>query len=342
MEGHLVGSLKLVVGKNRDEEDAIDLQALGQTVLRLGADDRSLPDRGRVVHTQSRAQGDASTPRSLQYWTSPKLKAATGSDSYTLDAGSKTVGEGISLRLATDGALVGRLGARDPLVKRRHLMNGYSDGQGTQKVDVNSTTRQDSHSPGRPAYPAGDTNYVFNKRDFTQVGSPQIKPNPMIPYQQWMGDPLAGKGMDAHGLSLDLHLVSDALLRIGQNPASGQSLILDLAGGVVLAAGVDKQGRSLTAQLDGGVEMTIGSNKSSRGLRIEVNGDVDFMVKGNRHDHVTGVYTLECSDFRQISKVNHIVTAQNVRTMALGSIYNESPDNSSHSGGYGNGGGSVL
>src|SRR5208283_824887 len=66
VEGHLVGSLKLVIGKNRDEEDAIDLQALGQTVLRLGADDSSLPDAGRTVLTQARGQSDTSQARQLQ------------------------------------------------------------------------------------------------------------------------------------------------------------------------------------------------------------------------------------------------------------------------------------
>ena len=46
LELHAVGSIKAVIGKNRDEEEAIDLQALGQVVMRLGADDTSLPTRG--------------------------------------------------------------------------------------------------------------------------------------------------------------------------------------------------------------------------------------------------------------------------------------------------------
>jgi len=36
LEAHLVGSAKIVIGKNRDEEDALDAQILGQSVIRLG------------------------------------------------------------------------------------------------------------------------------------------------------------------------------------------------------------------------------------------------------------------------------------------------------------------
>lgn len=313
LEGHLVGSLKLVVGKNRDEEDAIDLQALGQSVVRLGADDTSLPDRGRSVLTQTRSKGDAVQKRALNYWTAPKLAPGDAGD-LTNKAGA----ENVSLRLAADGAIIARIGARDPASKRRHLVNGYQDGQGETPYSVGSSGRIDSHSPGRPTYGAGDSNYRFH--DLTQTGSPQLN---MVPYN-WSGQPLTNA--DAHGLSVDLHAVRDILLRIGANPASGQSLLFDLAGGIVLAAGVDQQGRSLTAALDGGVEMTIGQNKQKKGLRLEINGDVDMLVKGNMHQHVTGDYVLECSAFRQITKTDHIVTAQKIINAAMARITNEAPD----------------
>jgi hypothetical protein len=74
LEGHLTGSLKLVVGKNRDEEDSIDLQALGQIVLRVGADDSSLPDYRRNILTQERSKNDTLQKRTLNYWKSSRLK----------------------------------------------------------------------------------------------------------------------------------------------------------------------------------------------------------------------------------------------------------------------------
>ena len=40
----------------------------------------------------------------------------------------KTGAENISLRAATDGGAVLRLGAKNPASLRRHLINGYSDG----------------------------------------------------------------------------------------------------------------------------------------------------------------------------------------------------------------------
>jgi len=305
IEGHLTGSLKLVVGKNRDEEDAIDLQAMGQTVLRLGCDDGSLPDAKRSVKTQIRGSNDLVQPRALQYWTAANRKLKSAGDPGDLE--NKTAAESVSIRMALDGALVARLGARTPQAMRRHFKNGYSDAPGKQF----DATSPNSHSPGRPTYGAGDNAYQFH--DLTQAGSPRIG---MPPYNSWLGNPVPG-GMDAHGLSLDLHAVRDALVRIGKNPASGQSLLLDLDGGVVVAAGKDNQGRSLTGALDGGVELTIGQSAAKKGLRLEINGDVDLLVKGNMHQHVTGDYILECANFRQITKMDHVVTAQQMNHTAL-------------------------
>jgi hypothetical protein len=313
LEGHLVGSLKLVVGKNRDEEDAIDLQALGQSVIRLGADDTSLPDRGRSILTQTRGKGDTVQKRTLNYWTSPKLSPGDAGDLT-----NKTGAENVSLRLAADGAIIARIGARDPNAKRRHLVNGYQDGPGKTPYPVTSASRVDSHSPGRPTYGAGDNIYAFH--DLTKVGSPKVQ---MLPYNT-SGSPL--NNADAHGLSVDLHTVRDVLLRIGSNPASGQSLLLDLAGGIVLAGGADQLGNSLTGQLDGGIEITVGQNKQKKALRLEINGDVDMTIKGNKHEHITGSYILECTDFRMITKTDHIETAQKFVRVAMARITDEAPD----------------
>ncbi len=312
VEAHTVGSVKLVVGKNRDEEESFDMQSLGQTVLRLGADDASLPNQRRSVMTQTRGQGDAVLNRTAQYWTSPKL--APG------DAGSlttKTGAENISLRGAFDGGTVLRMGARNPNSLRRHLKNGYVDGPGVQNWSVTDSNRQDSKTSGRPTYGAGDATYRFH--DVTTAGKPQLS---LLPYA-WSGAPVAN--MDEHGLSLDLHLVRDALVRVGKNEASGQSLLLDLAGGIAACLGADNQGRSITASLDGGVELTIGPSQQGKALRIEFRGDVDWTVMGNMHLNVTGDYILEAANIQTVAKTDHISKAQNQYQMALVQHVSEAP-----------------
>ena len=334
VEGHLVGSLKLVVGKNRDEEDSIDLQAIGQTVLRLGCDDATLPDSGRKVETQIRGSADAVQQRTLQYWAQPKYGAG---DAVTLE--NKKGMESVSLRMATDGAIVARVGARKDKVPvlRKHIINGYSDGPGRQQ----DPSAKNSHSPGRPIYGAGDSVYAFTHgtgstqyTGLSQAGSPQgLRGQTMVPYNDWLKTPVPG-GMDACGQSVDFHAVRDVLLRIGRNPSSGQSLLLDLDGGIVVAAGKDLQGRSLTGALDGGVELTIGQSSAKKGLRLEINGDVDMMVYGNMHQHVTGTYILECAAFRQITKTDHVVTAQRIVESALSRHTTEAVDIVHNEGSY--------
>ncbi len=313
IEGHLVGSLKLVVGKNRDEEDAIDLQALGQSVIRLGADDASVPNAGRSVMTQVRGSSDAVQNRALQYWAAAKLVPG--------DAGSltsKTGAENISLRGAFDGGTVLRFGAKNPASLRRHLMNGYSDGPGVQPVAPGDPNRKDSRSAGRPTYGAGDSIYAFH--DLTQTGKAQVG---QLPYA-WSGAPLTNA--DAHGLSLDAHFVRDVLLRIGKNEASGQSLLMDLAGGLVAAFGKDNQGRSITAALDGGAEITIGPSAQGKALRIEFRGDVDWTVKGNFHLNVTGDTVFESTMHTHIAKTDMITKAQTQVHTAMSRMIHESPD----------------
>jgi hypothetical protein len=312
LEGHLVGSLKLVVGKNRDEEDAIDLQALGQTVLRLGADDTSLPDAGRTVLTQIRSQGDKVQKRTLNYWTAPKCGIG--------DAGvltNKTGMENISLRMGLDGGLVARVGARDPSVLRKHLKNGYSDGPGKTAYSPNNPN---SHSPGRPIYtPSGDATYRFN--DLTQVGYPQL---PEIQgFYVWSGSPVSNA--DATGLSVDLHAVRDILLRVGANK-DGQSLLLDFLGGIVTALGMDTFGRSITAALAGGAEITIQPNKAGKALRLEINGDIDITHKGNLQYLCTGDWITEATAVRHITKTDHVISAQKIIEAALTRHTTEAPD----------------
>ena len=148
LELHTVGSVKTVIGKNRDEEESLDMVTIGQVVMRLGSDDAALPNADRNAQMQVRGNADAIEARKLQYWTSPKAKPGDAGDLE-----NKTGMESISLRAATDGGVVLRLGARNPASKRRHLKNGYADGQGKTPGGANSRTS------GRPTYGAGDSNY---------------------------------------------------------------------------------------------------------------------------------------------------------------------------------------
>ena len=311
LEGHLVGSLKLVIGKNRDEEDAIDLQALGQTVLRLGSDDASAPDSNRTVLTQIRGQGDKVQKRALNYWVP---KGIIG------DAGvltNKVAMENISLRMGLDGGMVARIGARDPSVLRKHLKNGYADAQGKTAY---SPTNPNSHSPGRPVYtPSGDATYRFN--DLTKVGTPQL---PQVQgFYVWSGAPVSNA--DATGLSVDLHAVRDVLLRVGANK-DGQSLLLDFLGGIVAALGADTFGRSITAALAGGAEITIQPNKQGKALRLEINGDIDITHKGHLQYLCTGDWITEATTVRHITKTDHVVSAQKIIHSALARLTSESLD----------------
>jgi hypothetical protein len=321
IEGNLVGSMKMVIGKNRDEEEALDLQALGQSVIRLGADDTGLPNLGRTVMTQIRGSSDAVQNRSLQYWTSPTLSVG---DAVSLTA--KVGAENVSLRGSFDGGTILRLGAKSPLSLRRHIMNGYVDGPGVQQWAIGDSSRQDSRTNGRPTYGAGDSIYAFH--DLTQAGKSQLN---MLPYA-WSGSPVTN--MDQHGLSLDLHAVRDCLFRIGKNEASGQSLLLDLAGGIAAAIGKDSYGRSVTASLDGGVELVIGPNTAQKGLRLEITGDVDWVIKGHFNLACTGDMTIESSSYQVLSKTDIITKAQNQTHVALNQITHESPNMQNNQGFY--------
>jgi hypothetical protein len=313
LEVHSVGSIKAVIGKNRDEEEALDIVALGQTVLRLGADDTSLPDARRDINTQIRQKGDAVASRDLQYWASAKLSPGDIGDPT-----NKTGGESVSIWAGLDGGVVMRFGARNAASKRRHFMNGYKDAQGTQPWSVGDSSRIDSHSSGRPTYGAGDATYLFN--NLTQAGSPQIGTPPYA----WSGQPVTN--MDAHGLSLDLHTVRDILLRVGANPASGQSILIDTAGGIVLGLGKDMQGRSVTGTLTGGMEITIKANNQGKALRLEIDGDIDITHRGNLHWACGGDFITECTNWRHITKCDRVFTQQKAVDSSLATHTIEAAD----------------
>jgi hypothetical protein len=335
LEAHLVGSAKLVVGKNRDEEEALDIQALGQAVIRLGADDTSLPNARRTVHTQSREKGDASDKRQLQYWDGSHVKLSPGDSGVNAQGYNKIGAENVSLRAALDGAAVVRLGGRNPAAKRRHLKNGYQDGQGKIPYAVGDPNRVDSHSPGRPNYGAGDSNYAFH--DLALAGQPTLN---FPPYNiaSWSGTPVPGAGlgnspMDQHGLSLDLHSTSDMLIRVGSNPVSQQSILIDTDGGLVATVGADAQGRSVTASLFGGCEITIKPNKQGKALRLEIQGDIDITHMGHLQYHCTGDWITECATRLHVTKTDDISTQQKKVSMSLVRDTTEAPDIVNNQGG---------
>lgn len=314
LEAHLVGSAKLVIGKNRDEEDSLDLATLGQVVLRIGADDGSLPGDGRVVAHQTRGKKDAVLPRDLQFWKQPKLKPGDAGD---LSASAKTGAENVSLRAATDGGVFLRLGARHEKSRRRHLMNGYLDGQGRNQCPPG--TGQRSRSEGRPIYGAGDAPYAFN--DLRTAGKPISN---LAPYF-WSGDPVVDP--DVHGLSLDAHAVRDIFIRVGKNKLMGQSILLDLEGGIVGIVGKDKKGRSLTGSMQGGIELTVGSNLEGRAIQLDIVGDVNMVVKGHYHVHATGDIVFDSmGSIYTLAKKEHISKGMNIRQAALVQHVTEAAD----------------
>ena len=322
LEAHLVGSAKVVLGKNRDEEDSLDLTTLGQVVMRLGADDGSLPQVGRSVAAQNRGKADLISPRELSYWSDVRLKPG---DAGSLDPGQKTGAENVSLRAATDGGVFLRLGARHEKSKRRHLKNGYADGQGSQQDAPGQGSR--SRTKGRPTYGVGDAPYRFSDLRNAGKGSSGLAP------YFWSGDPV--KDMDVHGLSADIHAVRDIFIRVGKNRLMDQSILLDLEGGIVGIVGKDKKGRSLTGSLMGGIELTIGANSEGRGVQLEVLGDVNMAVKGNYHVHATGSITFDSmKDIFILSKGEAITKAVNIRQRALVQHVSEAPDVVHQQGGH--------
>lgn len=303
LDGHFLGSVRLAIGKNRDDEDSLDLTTLGGAVIRLGADDTSLPTTRRTINTQIRGKKDGVLPREIQFWSKSKL----GSMGDAGDLNSKIAGENVSLRASMDGGMLLRLGARNAASRRKHICNGYDDGRGLVQQSPFDANRKDSRTVGRPTYGIGDSYYRYH--DLTQTGKPMLD-NPVGPYY-WEGDAVGN--MDTTGLSADIHAVRDILIRIGANPQNGQSLLADLAGGIVASVGKGQTGNSLIAALEGGIGATIGG-----GIKLEINGDIDLTIKGNLHLNVTGDIITECvrsvtvAKLMMVNKSLSIVSAANI------------------------------
>jgi len=138
--------------------------------------------------------------------------------------------------------------------------------------------------------------------------------------------------MDASGLSFDLHTVQDVLLRLGKNLTSGQSLLMDLAGGLVVALGKDNQGRSVTAALDGGIEITILPNAAGKAMRLNIIGDVDISHQGHLQYNCTGDIITHCDTYCSIAKTDRFLKQTNLFSKTNAQVVNESPTTGNQEG----------
>jgi len=132
--------------------------------------------------------------------------------------------------------------------------------------------------------------------------------------------------MDSHGQSLDLHAVRDILLRVGANPDSQQSILIDTAGGLVFDLGTDTYGRSVTGALEGGVEITIKANKQGKAIRLQIDGDIDITHSGNLQYYCSGDVITEATARREITKTDKVETQQKKISASLVRDTTEAPD----------------
>ena len=238
------------------------------------------------------------------------------------------------------------LGLAIPPPSAASVKNGYEDAPGVTAWGKDDPARMDSHSPGRPTYEAGDTNYALSspsgmKHDLTQAGKPQLNLSGIgvMPFNSsaWKTPVPAGPGtqtdaMDQHGLSLDFHAVRDLLVRVGANEASGQSILIDTAGGLVVGLGADELGNSLTATFDGGVSIVIKPNKAGQALAIELEGDINIAHKGNFQYMCTGDWVTQCATWNHNTFTDRIFKQQNGFDMSLAVHHTEAVDTAKHEG----------
>ena len=119
----------------------------------------------------------------------------------------------------------------------------------------------------------------------------------------------------------------DIFIRVGKNKLMGQSILLDLEGGIVGIVGKDKKGRSLTGSMQGGIELTVGSNLEGRAIQLDIVGDVNMVVKGHYHVHATGDIVFDSmGSIYTLAKKEHISKGMNIRQAALVQHVTEAAD----------------
>jgi hypothetical protein len=251
VEGSFGGSIRLVVEKDYKEE-SLELTALGRSFINLGCDDRTAATSNR---TQARLDGSS---------------VNVGVSSF-FDLENEQ-SQRVSLDMTTDGGLIMRIGKTSKNFKRNHRHNGYN-AKGNLFDPSVATAKNLNKS--NSFYGPGDLNYRFHDMRLMSI------PNA---YRASVGSVISDPDLIAG--SLDAHLVSDAVVRIGSDGIDNRSLTLDLAGAIVAAIGKDAKGsRSIQALLDGGIELDVGRIKDTgNAIQGILRGDIDLIIKpSNTH-----------------------------------------------------------
>lgn len=288
IDGSIGGSVKLVIDKNVDKEESLDVTAIGKTFLRLGCDD------GIASHKRRRVLIDgAQVEVGVQH---PVLSLGHGATRRSLEA-------------VMDGGVSLRIGKHAPKLKRNFVTNGY-----TAKGDHFSSSIPDASSPQRDMYAdgqGGDIPYLFHHMHFRDLGARVSNA-----VGSWNGPMVSNP--DYVGGSLDVHSCGDIWLRAGRDDLDGRSLTLDLAGGIAAALGADQRGnRSIQAMMDGGIELSLGKIKGtgnsvqgyfSGGIDLKMDGplnlnylgDINHNHKGDKSEAIAGSHVHQVSSARSV------------------------------------------
>ena len=227
IDGYLAGSLKLVIDKNKNEEESIILDTIGQVRFHFGKDDAVKSSERRECKFNRKGEEE----ELITGVTNPKLEPGDGE------------AESLSIIGTLDGGMTLRVGANHAEVKRKFYKNGFNakGDEVDDSVDVRNEERQ--------TYGDGDSTYRFH--DLTQIAysAPEFQDDPLT-------DP------DIAGHSLDAHLVQNLWLRVGKDKEDEKSLNIDTDGSANIFLGKDKiDDTSLSLETDGGIRAAIGYSK---------------------------------------------------------------------------------
>ncbi|MFA5732778.1 MAG: hypothetical protein WC934_12345, partial [Acidithiobacillus sp.] len=266
MDVVLGGSLKMLIDKNRNEEESLILDTIGQVRFHLGKDD------GIISATRRNGTFMASDGTSSNYnlgVTNAKLSSGNNTNFQ-----NKTNAEHKSLIGTLDGGLTLRVGTDNGDIKRKFFKNGFSDGKGRTKVTSGPDVRDES----RAIYGEGDSTYQFH--NMTNLVSGDEPPYTTV------GVPITDPDISGH--SADIHMCGNMWMRIGCDSIDRKSLMLDLDGSSVIAIGRGRGNKSLSASLDGSAEIVIRADSDGNALSIKIQGNVHSFVDGNMIEYVKG------------------------------------------------------
>lgn len=269
LEANFGGSIKMVIDKNKQREESLDLKTIGKVYFHFGKDD-GVPSnvrRGLLVDNNKDYLGGV---------THPKLSAADGANptaTYT------------SIEGVTDGGITLRVGRNHGRNLRQFEYNGFSP-DGKDRLDGG-----DVRDSNRGMYDPGDAAYQF--------GTPRIGDNVLKMKTVGYGAPgrmgsteeekMYGAGPitrpDLMATSLDAHLVGSTFLRLGSD-GDGNSMSFDTSGAIVGWVGAEKKdNRSMVLTMDGGIEAVIGRiANSGNSIQAKLRGGIHLVVQGNNKD----------------------------------------------------------